>query len=137
MLPRERPNDEEDQRRGKARHSQSQPSPSSQASKAHAVTSPAMPERRAVRVNFSRRGGTYSNSAHVVALNGEQLGSGYPGPYCGKEIRIITANGKTYNANIVDKCSGCPYAGLDLTEGLFSEFSSPSAGLLTGSWDYV
>ncbi|KAL5494560.1 hypothetical protein ACEPAI_21 [Sanghuangporus weigelae] len=81
-------------------------------------------------------GGTYSNSAQVVALNGEQFGSGYPGPYCGKEIRI-TANGKTYNANIVDKCPGCPYAGLDLTEGLFSEFASLDVGVLTGSWDYV
>ncbi|KAL5536162.1 hypothetical protein ACEPAF_4267 [Sanghuangporus sanghuang] len=81
-------------------------------------------------------GGTYSNSAHVVALNGQQFGSGYPGPYCGKQIRI-TANGKSYNANVVDKCPDCPYAGLDLTEGLFSEFASPDVGVLTGSWDYV
>ncbi|KAH8113676.1 hypothetical protein DFH11DRAFT_1510138, partial [Phellopilus nigrolimitatus] len=65
-----------------------------------------------------------------------EFGSGYPGPNCFKQISI-TANGKTANAQIVDKCPGCPYGGLDLTEGLFEYFAPTSVGVLTGSWNYV
>ncbi|KAL5536164.1 hypothetical protein ACEPAF_4269 [Sanghuangporus sanghuang] len=81
-------------------------------------------------------GWTFSNNAEVVALNSQQFVSGFPGPSCGNRIRI-DANGKSMDAVIVDECPGCPYAGLDLTEGLFSQFADLDAGVITGSWDYI
>ncbi|KAH8113644.1 hypothetical protein DFH11DRAFT_313762 [Phellopilus nigrolimitatus] len=81
-------------------------------------------------------GKNYKASDYVVALDGAEFGSGYPGPHCFKQISI-TANGKTATAQIVDKCPGCPKGGLDLTEGLFEHFAPTSVGVLTGSWKYV
>ncbi|KAL5519665.1 hypothetical protein ACEPAH_1348 [Sanghuangporus vaninii] len=87
-------------------------------------------------VGITACGGTFSNNDHVVALNSQQFGSGFPGPNCGKNIRI-TVGGKSVTAQVVDNCPGCPFAGLDLTEGLFSVFADPSVGVLTGSWDFI
>ncbi|THH04060.1 hypothetical protein EW145_g5799 [Phellinidium pouzarii] len=82
----------------------------------------------------------------VVALNSEQFGAGFPGPNCFRKI-FITANGKTATAQIVDKvctmplasrlteCPGCPFGGLDLTEGLFEHFASLDVGVISGSWE--
>ncbi|KAI5116837.1 hypothetical protein M0805_009607 [Coniferiporia weirii] len=77
-------------------------------------------------------GATYSNSDFVVALNGAQYGSG---GYCYDSI-TISAEGKTTTAQIVDECPGCPYGGLDLTEGLFEYFADLSVGVLSGSWNF-
>ncbi|OCB90763.1 hypothetical protein A7U60_g2007 [Sanghuangporus baumii] len=87
-------------------------------------------------VGITACGGTFSNNDHVVALNSQQFGSGFPGPNCGKNIRI-TVGGKSATAQVVDNCPGCPFAGLDLTEGLFSVFADLSVGVLTGSWDFI
>ncbi|KAL5494558.1 hypothetical protein ACEPAI_19 [Sanghuangporus weigelae] len=84
-------------------------------------------------------GWTFSNNAEelIVALNSQQFVSGFPGPSCGHRIRI-DANGKSVDAVIVDECPDCPYAGLDLTEGLFSQFADlDDANVITGSWDYI
>lgn len=35
------------------------------------------------------------------------------------------------------QCPGCPYGGLDLSEGLFSYFSDLSEGVLSGSWSFT
>jgi len=35
------------------------------------------------------------------------------------------------------QCPGCPYGGLDLSEGLFSHFSDLGEGVLSGSWSFV
>jgi hypothetical protein len=34
------------------------------------------------------------------------------------------------------QCPGCPYGGLDLTEGLFKFFADESAGIIYGEWDF-
>ncbi|KAG6335157.1 hypothetical protein ID866_3941 [Astraeus odoratus] len=46
----------------------------------------------------------------------------------------ITVNGRSTQAQIMDECPGCPYAGLDFSEGLFKFFADESAGVLYGSW---
>ncbi|KAI9457800.1 RlpA-like double-psi beta-barrel-protein domain-containing protein-containing protein [Lactarius psammicola] len=89
-----------------------------------------------IDVGLTACGGRYPASAFVVALNGAMFGSGYPGPHCGKTI-ILTANGKTASATVVDMCPGCPYGGLDLTRGLFGFFADLGVGVLQGSWHYA
>lgn len=73
-------------------------------------------------------------------------------PYCGKSI-TITCNGKTTSAVVVDKvnflghpiyrllalslplqCPGCPFGGLDMTQGLFEFFASLGTGVIYGTW---
>ncbi|KAI0062182.1 hypothetical protein BV25DRAFT_1787957, partial [Artomyces pyxidatus] len=71
----------------------------------------------------------------VVALNSAQFGGGYPGPNCFKMI-TLTVGSKSTQAQIVDECPGCPFGGLDLTEGLFTFFADESVGVLTGSWTF-
>ncbi|KAH9172139.1 RlpA-like double-psi beta-barrel-protein domain-containing protein-containing protein [Lactarius sanguifluus] len=69
-------------------------------------------------------------SDFIVALNAAQYGDG---GYCGKTI-TITYGGKSTQAVIVDECPGCPYAGLDFSEGLFSFFASTDLGTIYGEW---
>ncbi|KII89027.1 hypothetical protein PLICRDRAFT_593861 [Plicaturopsis crispa FD-325 SS-3] len=68
----------------------------------------------------------------IVALNSAQYAGG---SHC-FEMITITANGKTAQAQIVDECPGCPFAGLDFSEGLFKHFASEDDGVITGSWDF-
>ncbi|KAJ7090052.1 RlpA-like double-psi beta-barrel-protein domain-containing protein-containing protein [Mycena crocata] len=75
-------------------------------------------------------GGTNVASDFIVALNSPQYGNG---EYCYKMIDI-TYNGKSAQAQIVDECPGCPWAGLDFSEGLFTHFASEDKGVLYGSW---
>ncbi|KAH9057651.1 RlpA-like double-psi beta-barrel-protein domain-containing protein-containing protein [Lactarius vividus] len=89
-----------------------------------------------IDVGLTACGGRYPASAFVVALNGAMFGSGYPGPHCGQTI-VLTANGKTTTAVVVDKCPGCPNGGLDLTRGLFHFFADLSVGVIQGSWHYA
>jgi hypothetical protein len=74
-------------------------------------------------------------SDFIVALNSPQYGGGYPGPHCFQQI-TIHCRGKTTSATIMDECPGCPFGGLDFSEGLF-EFCGPkSLGVITGSWEF-
>lgn len=41
---------------------------------------------------------------YIVALNTDQFGTGYPGPYCGKTI-TMSYGGKTATATIMDSVS--------------------------------
>ncbi|KAI0049697.1 hypothetical protein FA95DRAFT_1478562, partial [Auriscalpium vulgare] len=63
------------------------------------------------------------------------FGGGYPGPNCFKSI-TISFGGKSTQATIQDECPGCPYGGLDLTEGLFKFFAPESVGVLMGEWTF-
>ncbi|KAG6914268.1 hypothetical protein DXG01_001352 [Tephrocybe rancida] len=72
-------------------------------------------------------------SDFVVALNGIQYGTG---AHCMKQI-VMTYNGKSTNATIVDKCPGCPRGGLDLSNELFEFFAPLSNGVIQGSWNVV
>jgi len=87
-------------------------------------------------------------------VSGKQfdVGGGYPGPQCFKFI-TMKYKGKTAKAQIMDRviqlwrfefllilqyqCPGCPYGGLDLSEGLFSHFSDLGEGVLYGSWSFT
>lgn len=71
----------------------------------------------------------------IVALNTPQFGSGYPGPNCFKSI-TISYQGKSTQATIMDECPGCPYGGLDMSEGLFSYFADTSVGVFYMDWWY-
>ncbi|KIM65311.1 hypothetical protein SCLCIDRAFT_1212480 [Scleroderma citrinum Foug A] len=72
-------------------------------------------------------------SDFIVALNVEQYGGGFPGPFCFQSI-TISYGGKTAQATIMDECMGCPYGGLDFSRGLFDFFASESAGVIYGTW---
>jgi len=73
-----------------------------------------------------------SGDDFIVALNSPQYGSGSD---CFKQI-IITANGKTHGATIVDECPSCPFGALDMSKALFDVFASETAGVIHGSWDF-
>ncbi|WWD01445.1 hypothetical protein V866_008389 [Kwoniella sp. B9012] len=76
-----------------------------------------------------------SASDYIVAQNSAQYGSGYPGPNCGRSISI-SYGGKTISATIADECPTCPYGGLDMSRGLFTQFASESAGVFYMTWWY-
>ncbi|MEU3502845.1 hypothetical protein ABZ726_19495 [Streptomyces hundungensis] len=72
----------------------------------------------------------------VVALNSAQFGAGYPGPQCGKHIKI-TYKGKSATATIVDECPACSYAGLDLSPGLFRHFANQDERVIYVDWKFT
>jgi len=51
---------------------------------------------------------------------------------------MITINygTKSTTAQIMDECPGCPYGGLDMSEGLFQFFAPLGVGVLYGSWEF-
>ncbi|OCF44097.1 hypothetical protein I317_02050 [Kwoniella heveanensis CBS 569] len=74
------------------------------------------------------------DSDFMVALNSAQYGSGYPGPQCFKSI-TVQANGKTVGGvTILDECPTCGYGSLDLSPGLFQQFASFDAGVVSITW---
>jgi len=86
-------------------------------------------------VGLGACGKTNQPNDFIVALNSPQYGGGSPGPQCFKRISI-TCNGKTADATIMDECPGCPFGGLDMSEGLFKFFGPLSAGVMTCDWDF-
>jgi len=78
-------------------------------------------------------GGFYHKDDIVVALNSPQFDGG---SYCGEKV-TVSYQGKTVTATIVDRCgTGCPYAGLDFTQGLFEEFAPLPIGTVYGDWSF-
>jgi hypothetical protein len=71
------------------------------------------------------------NSGFSVAVNVPQMQSSL----CGRTVSI-TCNGKQTTATVQDTCPGCPYGGLDLTEGLFAFFADKSVGILYCEWHF-
>jgi len=69
-------------------------------------------------------------SDFIAALNAPQFDQG---SYCFQTI-TITVNGKSTQAQITDRCAGCRYGALDLSQGLFDFFGLESQGVLQGSW---
>jgi len=78
-------------------------------------------------------GKTNKPSDFIVALNSAQFAGG---AHC-FEMITINYQGKSTQAQIMDECPGCPYGGLDCSEGLFNYFSSESAGIIYGSWSFA
>ncbi|KAJ2917219.1 hypothetical protein MD484_g3219, partial [Candolleomyces efflorescens] len=87
-------------------------------------------------VGLGACGETNVATDYIVALNTNQFGTGYPGPYCGKTI-TMSYGGKTATATIMDSCPGCPYGGLDLSRGLFQHFASEDVGIVYGEWEFT
>jgi len=79
--------------------------------------------------------GWHKASEFVVALNAPQYGGYWKSPHCGASI-TISYGGKTANAMIVDECMGCPFGGLDFTQGLFEYFASTAEGVIYGDWSF-
>jgi hypothetical protein len=52
-------------------------------------------------------------------------------------FRLSNLNPPVPHHSLPLQCPGCPYGGLDLTEGLFSYFADMSVGVLTCSWYYT
>jgi expansin (peptidoglycan-binding protein) len=78
-----------------------------------------------------------SDSDYVVAVNSDDMNSGYGGnpnnnPMCGQPISI-TYNGITVVGKVYDSCPTCAKGDLDLSPGLFNNFGSASAGRLSGA----
>ncbi|CAA7265416.1 unnamed protein product [Cyclocybe aegerita] len=82
--------------------------------------------------NAGSCGKYHVNSDFTVAMNAVQMNSGL----CFKTIRL-SYGGKTTTATISDTCPGCPWGGLDLTEGLFAFFAPHSVGIIYGEWDFT
>ncbi|KAH9483974.1 Allergen Asp f 7-like protein [Psilocybe cubensis] len=82
--------------------------------------------------NAGSCGRFHVNSDFTVALNAAQMNKGL----CFKTIRI-SYGGKTATATISDTCPGCPWNGLDLTEGLFAFFAPHSVGIIHGDWEFT
>ncbi|PPQ68034.1 hypothetical protein CVT25_014495 [Psilocybe cyanescens] len=71
----------------------------------------------------------------TLILSNHQMNPGW----CFKTIRM-TQGGKTTTATVTDTCPGCPWGGLDLTEGLFGFFIGHwpvGGGVLTGDWEFT
>ncbi|PCH38608.1 hypothetical protein WOLCODRAFT_65340 [Wolfiporia cocos MD-104 SS10] len=86
-------------------------------------------------VGLGACGQTNQPSDFIVALDSSLYGGGSPGPQCFKSI-TISANGKQTTATIMDECPGCPFGGLDMSEGLFQYFADLGVGVLNGEWWY-
>ncbi|KAI0055494.1 hypothetical protein BV25DRAFT_1996125 [Artomyces pyxidatus] len=67
----------------------------------------------------------------IVALNAPQYDGG---SHCFEWV-TISYGGKTARAQITDMCPGCPYAGLDMSDGLY-EYFSDNGGLIYGEWEF-
>jgi len=83
-------------------------------------------------VGLGACGGFNVPSQFVVALNSDEFDEQN---HCWEMI-TIWYNGKSTQAQIVDRCPGCPWGGLDFSVGLFSFFNDVSAGVLYGDWYY-
>ncbi|KAI0766862.1 RlpA-like double-psi beta-barrel-protein domain-containing protein-containing protein, partial [Trametes elegans] len=84
-------------------------------------------------VGVSACGFTNKDTDHIVAINTVQWAGG---AHCSASITIIY-HGKSAQAKIVDKCTGCPYPGLDLSPALFSYLAGDlGVGAFQGDWYY-
>ncbi|KAF2086073.1 hypothetical protein K490DRAFT_44944 [Saccharata proteae CBS 121410] len=58
-------------------------------------------------------------------------------PMCGKKVRIYGSTG-TYEATVVDRCTGCVAGDLDLSHGFFQTVTGESDGRIGGTkWEYI
>lgn len=70
----------------------------------------------------------------VVALSHKILGTQSNGnPYCGKTI-TIKYKGKSIVAKVVDKCMGCEYNDIDLSNHAFDQLASQDDGRVDAEW---
>lgn len=63
-------------------------------------------------------------------------------PLCGKMIRITrfdssTGKNNTVDVKVVDRCTGCDAADLDLSESSFADLASLALGRVTATWAWL
>ncbi|KAG8748215.1 hypothetical protein FRC12_013869, partial [Ceratobasidium sp. 428] len=88
----------------------------------------------------AKRGQTFSGQATyyaIVSLNAPQFGNDYPGPHCFKTVKICSGDDQCHFAKIVDKCEGCAYGSLDMSESLFKQFYPTDKGVFRITWNFV
>ncbi|KAG8708572.1 hypothetical protein FRC09_001154 [Ceratobasidium sp. 395] len=73
----------------------------------------------------------------IVSLNAPQFGNDYPGPHCFKTVKICSGDDQCHFAKIVDKCEGCAYGSLDMSESLFKQFYPTDKGVFRITWNFV
>jgi len=59
-------------------------------------------------------------------------------PLCGRKVSITGADGSAYKATVVDRCTGCAAADLDLSQGFFNTVTNNGDGRVSGmkwSWE--
>ncbi|KZT74168.1 hypothetical protein DAEQUDRAFT_655203, partial [Daedalea quercina L-15889] len=83
-------------------------------------------------VGLGACGITNSASDYIVALDSALYDASNE---CFQMI-TLSYNGKTAQAQITDRCPGCPSGGLDLSQGLFQYFADTSEGVIYGEWWY-
>ena len=85
--------------------------------------SPCTGDLTTYEVGLGSCGFTNSGTEAVVAISHLLMGSQSNGnPMCGKKISI-TYNGRTETATVVDKCGGCAYGSVDLSDSLYQKFN--------------
>lgn len=73
-----------------------------------------------------------SNDFMVAAINDEQ----YSKTNCGRCIEVTGPLGKTV-VRIVDKCPGCSFGDVDLSQTAFGKIAKLSAGRIDIKWHFV
>lgn len=77
------------------------------------------------------------NSENIVAISSDLMGTQSNGnPMCGKTITIF-ANGKSTTATVRDKCPGCKYGSIDVSEKVFlALFGDLGVGRGSVTWSF-
>ncbi|KAJ8089123.1 hypothetical protein PM082_014371 [Marasmius tenuissimus] len=58
-------------------------------------------------------------------------------PICNKRVRV-TANGKSVDVTVVDRCPGCVGGSIDLSPAAFDVLAPQSVGRITGAtWTFI
>jgi len=90
----------------------------------------------------------HEDSDHVVAISYQLQGAAYPPPHCGRQIEITNVGGgkdnndvgKKITATVVDTCTVCELAGLELSVGAFQELKGGDLdplGNFTVDWRFI
>jgi len=90
----------------------------------------------------------HKDTDHVVAISYRLQGAAYPPPHCGRQIEITNVGGgkdnndvgKKITATVVDTCTVCEQAGLELSVGAFKELKSGELdplGNFTVDWRFI
>lgn len=97
-------------------------------------------------VGMGACGQTSSESDKMVAISesifdsysAESGGNPNKNPVCGKMVNITAKNGEQYQAQVLDRCTGCAEADLDFPETFFNTLTDNGDGRVGGmSWEWA
>lgn len=81
-------------------------------------------------------GQVFRDSDFVVALGPSMFGSGYPAPHCGRKV-VVTHNGESIIATVLDESPGSGRYGLSLTRAAFEALAPLDLGGIDVTWSFV